>query len=445
MDVQTAKAKHRQPDCKCISVAPSFDQIVGGISGYERDALRTYAVRDYREGIKFVAISHVGSDGLIGSSETGLLRCQIQHLANLAYTASTIWAESESDETPWYLWIDALCIPEDSQVRKQAIVKMKQVYSKASVSTVLDEDMYHSQDYRTGYTIMFRFLTCVWSRRLWTLQEAILLKKLYVVFSDGLAELSSIFTDVLQGTDDPLTEEALKSLAELTELSVDEVRNANEICPKIPSNTIHSLFLRELRSIPYLTCMKLQISQTAQMLALRDSSEREDELLAISPLLGGDVSKLVHLSGEDRVKELWLQVGAVPKDIAALEYPKLSSLGFRCLPRTMLGQTIQAPMQWKYAVQITGKGIRGKYWIYRFQASMGCTITANGHDVLLDKEARQVLKCCQDKHELRQGSQDAVSIDAILLLNEPTDYPNILHRPFRGLSLFLTGFISRRL
>lgn len=121
--------------------------------------------------------------------------------------------------------------------------------------------MYHSQDYRTGYTIMFRFLTCVWSRRLWTLQEAILLKKLYVVFSDGLAELSSIFTDVLQGTDDPLTEEALKSLAELTELSVDEVRNANEICRKIPSNTIHSLFLRELRSIPYLTCMKLQISQ----------------------------------------------------------------------------------------------------------------------------------------------------------------------------------------
>jgi hypothetical protein len=181
------------------------------------------------------------------------------------------------------------------------------------------------------------------------------------------------------------------------------------------------------------------------MLALRDSSKREDELLAISPLLGRDVSKLVHLSGEDRVKELWLQVGAVPKDIAALEYPKLSSLGFRCLPRTMLGQTIQAPMQWKYAVQITGKGIRGKYWIYRFQASMGCTITANGHAVLLDKEARQVLKCCQDEHELRQGSQDAVSIDAILLLNEPSDYPNILHRPFRGLSLFLTGFISRRL
>jgi hypothetical protein len=33
MDVQTAKAKHRQPDCKCISVAPSFDQIVGAISG----------------------------------------------------------------------------------------------------------------------------------------------------------------------------------------------------------------------------------------------------------------------------------------------------------------------------------------------------------------------------------------------------------------------------
>lgn len=461
MDVQTAKAKHRQPDCKCVSVAPSFDRIIdatsrdsfpvidmrvflaahrSGIPEYERDALRTYAVRDYREGMKFVAISHVWSDGLIGSSETGLPRCQIHHLANLAYTASTIWAESESDETPWYLWIDALCIPEDSHVRKQAIVKMKQVYSEASLTIVLDEGMYNSQDYRTGYTIMFRFLTCAWSRRLWTLQEAILSKRLYVLFSDGLAELSSIFTDVLQGTDTPLTDEALKSLAELTKLSVEEVRDANEICRKIPSNTIHSLFLRELRGIPYLTGMKLQISQTAQMLALRDSSKREDELLAISPLLGGDVSKLVHLSGEDRVKEFWLQVGAVPKDIAVLEYPKLSTPGFRCLPRTMLGQTIQAPMQWKYdSVQITEKGIRGKYWIYRIQEPTGCTITANGHVVLIDKEARQVLKCRLDEHELRQESRDAVSIDAILLLNEPSDYPNILHRPFRGLGLSMTG------
>lgn len=125
MDVQTATAKRRQPDCNCISVGPSFDQIVGAISGdsfpvidtriflaarkggipekYERDVLRTYAVRDYREGWKFVAISHIWSDGLIGSSETGLPRCQIQHLAGLAFTASRIWADSEYDETPWYL------------------------------------------------------------------------------------------------------------------------------------------------------------------------------------------------------------------------------------------------------------------------------------------------------------------------------------------------------
>lgn len=64
---------------------------------------------------------------------------------------------------------------------------------------------------------------------------------------------------------------------------------------------------------------------------------------------------------------------------------------------------------------------------------------SNGHTVLIDKEARQVFKCRLDEHGLRQGSQDAVSIDAILLLNEPSDYPNILHRPFRGLGLSFTG------
>jgi hypothetical protein len=96
----------------------------------------------------------------------------------------------------------------------------------------------------------------------------------------------------------------------------------------------------------------------------------------------------------------------------------------------MLGQTIQTPMQWKYdAVQITEK---------EFVAILD--LSHSGIDGLYDNSKRP---CCTS----RQGSspgfqmppQDAVSIDTILLLNEPSDYPSILHRPFRGLSLSLTG------
>lgn len=104
LDVDMAKDKHRQPHCKCASVAPDLNQIIAAVSGEsfpvidmrrlqfaiipnisesDRDLLKFGAVSEYRERMKFVAISYVWSDGLIGTSETGLPGCQIQHLASL--------------------------------------------------------------------------------------------------------------------------------------------------------------------------------------------------------------------------------------------------------------------------------------------------------------------------------------------------------------------------
>lgn len=191
----------------------------------------------------------------------------------------------------------------------------------------------------------------------------------------------------------------------------------------------------EFRSFPSLTNKELRIKQAAQMLSLRDSSRREDELLAIAPLLGADVSKLVHMSGEDRVKNFWLQIGAAPKDVVLLEYPKLPTPGFRCLPRMMLGQTLQMQMSREHNVSITEKGVRGRYWVYQWSTDSNSTrVSCNG--AIVDREARQVIELCLHDHEPRR---DTVSIDAILLLDIPADFSKVRNRPFRGLGVCSSG------
>ncbi|KAJ5611493.1 hypothetical protein N7528_008598 [Penicillium herquei] len=465
MDVENAKAKHREPDCKCPSVGPSLSKIINTTSGdtfpvidmrfllaaskpntphFQRELLKQAAVSKYQDGMKFVAISHVWSDGLMGTSETGLPACQIEHLANLAYTAATISAQSDTYQGPWYLWIDAMCIPADSRVRKLAITKMRQVYSNAALTIVLDEGLYRSPDYSNPYTTIFRLMTCVWSRRLWTLQELVLSKNVYIRFSVGLSKLSSLFENVLEGTKPPMDEENVQDLAELSNVPAEEVRRIEEVCRDRPANSIQALVLRELRSIPVLANMEPQISQVCRMLTLRDSSRRDDEFLAIAPLLGGDVSKLVNLSGEERVKEFWLQVGAVHRDVLMLDFPRLSIPGFRCLPMTMLSQTVQSPMQWKYdKCQITEKGICGRYWIYRWSSDDTSPkyIKINVEGIIVDREARQVIRVAPLDADERK--QDDKGIDGILVLDQPADYAEVRTRPFRGLAICSTGYFHQ--
>ncbi|KAI2749511.1 hypothetical protein DTO012A8_9851 [Penicillium roqueforti] len=457
LDVDTAKAKHRQPDCKCESVAPGLHQIIAavdggsfpvidmrrlqlalmpGISDSQRDHMRYSAVSKYQEGMKFAAISHVWSDGLMGTSETGLPGCQIQHLAGLACASAQSSLHPESAQVPWYLWIDALCIPADSRVRKMAITKMRQVYSEASMTIVLDNGLYSTPENLTGFSIMFRLMTCAWSRRLWTLQEAILSKSLYILFPAGLAEVSSLFRDVLDGTDEPIDDERLHGLSQLTGLSFDEVQRLDQSCRTRPSNSIETLMLREFRSLPSLTNVEFRMKQVSQMLCLRDSSRPEDELLAIAPLLGVDVSQLVHMSGEDRVKNFWLQLGTVPKDVVLLEYPKLSTPGFRCLPRAMLGQKLQEPMHWGRDVLITDQGVRGRYWVYQWSKDSGST-QSDTHGSVVDMEADQVIDFKVHDYE---PNRDSVSIDALLLLDLPAHYSEVRSRSFRGLGLCSSGF-----
>jgi hypothetical protein len=75
-----------------------------------------------------VAFSQVWVDRLGSDAETGLPRCQVEHLRKLAVDAG---------HTP-YFWIDSLYIPREREARKKAISLMQKVYQSASVTVILD-------------------------------------------------------------------------------------------------------------------------------------------------------------------------------------------------------------------------------------------------------------------------------------------------------------------
>jgi hypothetical protein len=83
-------------------------------------------------------------------------------------------------------WMDTLCVPvpdEHKAYRKKSIAHMSAIYHEADIVLVLDSWL---QEIPRSVNITekaIRMYLANWQRRLWTLQEGILAKKLYIQFT----------------------------------------------------------------------------------------------------------------------------------------------------------------------------------------------------------------------------------------------------------------------
>jgi hypothetical protein len=81
--------------------------------------------------------------------------------------------------------MDTLCVPRSpSEVYKEAINKMRDVYANAERVLVLDSELMASTAECSYEEINMRILCSTWIRRLWTIQEAVLAKKLVFQFKE---------------------------------------------------------------------------------------------------------------------------------------------------------------------------------------------------------------------------------------------------------------------
>ncbi|KAL8670078.1 MAG: hypothetical protein Q9168_005363 [Polycauliona sp. 1 TL-2023] len=198
IDWNTYTTKHVEgcPTSQCNVIGPAVD----GIGRILRDGntplitmdlsqtpSRMSIVRD-REGSaqsKYVAISHVWSDGLGNPLANRMPRCQLDRIQSLANGIDP------KREPPVPFWIDTICVPIAPELKNLAIMSMGSVYHEAEDVLVFDQVWKDVPMATPALELMIRIKYSTWATRLWTFQEARLSRNLWFHLRDGSVPLRS--------------------------------------------------------------------------------------------------------------------------------------------------------------------------------------------------------------------------------------------------------------
>ena len=134
---------------------------------------------------KYATISHVWADGYGNPSQNELWKCQLEFFV-------TLFARLPGrppDQKHTLFWIDTLAIPvgkseKEKDLRKRAVRKIHEIYTRARYTIVIDNGLTQMAPGNTYEGTAMKILASGWMRRLWTLQEAYLSKRLLVAFKN---------------------------------------------------------------------------------------------------------------------------------------------------------------------------------------------------------------------------------------------------------------------
>lgn len=262
--------------------------------------------------VRYVAISHVWSDGLGNVRCNSLPQCQLQRLKGLVQSLDP----NCSGIIPF--WLDTLCVPPDSAntpvLQELALEKMRDVYSDAVVVLVLDEWLLSvSLESMTAVEAGMRIFSCTWNTRLWTFQEAGLAQKLICQFADSVCDLDAM---------------------------MDSLRAANHTSldfPLIDALLLHHAGLRSLAHMESSSLLK-RLMLVMGGLALRTTSVATDEAICLSNLLGLDTGSIIRADPAKRMQLFWKMIPAVPIVLLQDVGPKIQAPGLSWAPTSLLFQ-----------------------------------------------------------------------------------------------------------
>ncbi|KAL9620531.1 MAG: hypothetical protein Q9160_005000 [Pyrenula sp. 1 TL-2023] len=268
---------------------------------------------EYSDDIKFVAISHVWSDGLGNLDGNSLHRCQMWRLSKMVKALP-----GEASNIICF-WLDTVCVPPDSQATDEtsqraqaaALNKMRQSYEDAHAVLVLDSWLleHRIQDIRDTETLM-RILCSNWNTRLWTLQEGALARLLFFQFADIAYEADSGVNRLVNDDSCPLNDVTLKP-------------------------TIVQCF-QDFRSLAWDDRKISSITALMHALKVRTTSVASDEALCLAALLNVDIAAVWGAPEESRMHALWQLVKRVPAALVFYTGRKLTHKGSRWAPTSLL-------------------------------------------------------------------------------------------------------------
>lgn len=219
VDMATYSTRHAEQSCRCTHSLVPEDKMRSIIADGGIPIVRVKATKDGRVRLevkrathraRYIAISHVWSDGLGNPHANSLPECQLKQLShfvkrlvppvfdfvqgymsipqlNLSFDAKNMvisWGSTE-----WF-WLDTLCIPvgadaESMRLRSRAISQMAAIYAGAHQVLVLDSVMQaFSVRGRDACHVTAQMSALAWLGRCWTYQEGALAWSLQVQCAD---------------------------------------------------------------------------------------------------------------------------------------------------------------------------------------------------------------------------------------------------------------------
>ena len=283
---------------------------------------------------KFVAISHVWSDGMGNLDRNALPACQVARLARFMARVNA----ARPNDPIQYCWLDTLCVPPDAAGRPQAQVKamqkMRDVYYYAEIVLVLEKWIMNRPSIgMSGFEVLARVACSSWMRRLWTLQEGLLAPEngLLFAFKDRLENIDERIEALLDAQHkwiyvwSGIISQILIVLREVRHLRASPMlgvryfsdANNSEIVPGDPV---------ENKFVPYLSAMKF-----------RSTSVATDEALCLAVLFGLDMDVVTAEPAHLRLLKVWSLIQRVPLSLLYWEMPRFSAIpGHRWAPTTMM-------------------------------------------------------------------------------------------------------------
>lgn len=376
--------KHLIDGCHCQMIKPSSDQVNGIISnnniplislGSLSPTMTECSVVGWDRQQRYIAFSHVWVDGLSSDSEIGLPLCQLRNLQDVLHQVGP----------SALIWIDALCVPHEPTFRNLAVAMMAEVYRQSTAVVILDAGLRSRPLGSESSTaeLAVRLLTCNWMQRLWTLPEILFSPRAFVAFQDGVFDLK-ILTGRLGKT------------------------------ARYPVECVG--FCNLLRLVHGDGTEGFTIDRIQRLLAYRNSSRLDDETLAIAPLLGLSAADLISYESQDRMAQFWRLVREVPRIVILLTCPRLNVPGFTWAPQSLMSTSGDVAMNQEYrSATITHSGLRGTFFIYKFQIQRLLQDTSS---FIIDTEARQFIAFKPLEHKFNLAQTYPYSCDGIVMLEE---------------------------
>ncbi|KUL81940.1 hypothetical protein ZTR_10353 [Talaromyces verruculosus] len=327
--------RHVEPDCECNFVHADVGEAVKFIQQgkipiakivVDKQQQVRLDMRPYEDGMTYIAISHVWSHGLGNPDHNALRTCQLLQLNKLltsAYHDHQLESDSEKiDKT--YFWIDTLCLPlRPIHWRKAAIKRMRHCYKNAAAVLVIDKHLRRSTAYTPTKTTepLLQVAISDWRFRVWTLQEAILAKKLLFQFLDMSVDVEELLTYHFSDS----SQEELNHV-DLFLMSLMPALGLDMDCE--PAREGGGL-LRVTNS---------SLSSLVVSLQGRAISKPEDEPVCAASLLDQDhvLNAVLDCSRkEERMKTFWCKQHRIPSWVPFIDGPRLEDPGYKWAPSTL--------------------------------------------------------------------------------------------------------------